>query len=167
MSRTLQLSIQGTWLSNVHHSSNRKPTTDGWLHHIRILSPSCLCITVRPQSNRRAEILINRHQIALDRFEEWEALWQRSAEQDSCLLSSLSHTLLWRLQWRLIWLSWEIKFQKSRWIRGVICGQQVRGITLYLANHVMLCALFLQEIIWCIIILCSLRAFHGQEKCCG
>ena len=139
---TVNTSQKGTRLCNVHHSSNKKPTTDRWLHHIRILSPSYLCITARPQSNRRAEILINRHQIALDTFEEWEALWQRSAEQDSCLLSSLSHTLPWRLQWRLIWPSWEIKFQKSRWIRGVICGQQVRGISLNLANHVFFCSFF-------------------------
>lgn len=39
--------------SNMHHASNRNPTTDGWLHLIRIWSPSSLSITVWPQSNRR------------------------------------------------------------------------------------------------------------------
>lgn len=99
------------------------------------------------------------------RLEECEAPSESSAEQDSSPSSS-SPSFPSTPRWLLIWRSWEIKFHRSRWLPGGICGQVVREAMMRRCSlrkkkcaclWNMLCILDLRFVF--------IRSFHGQEKC--
>lgn len=118
---------------NLHHWCDKERTRVRWPHLIRILRPSSVCITASCQSSRLAE-----DWTGVDwrraHFEEWQALWWRSAEQDSCFHSSYpasrSHP-----QWLLTSKSNKTRTWTTEWIPGGVFGPQVTNDNIVVSSY--------------------------------